>query len=298
MGLERITTVLVAASAQAPADPYDLTDLATVKDELEIAESDESNDAFLQRAITASSTLIQSYCSRSFAVEALQEAIYLQQDPYPYQVPGGVDALQLSRWPIALPAIIPFSGNTHGSILVDGIASTKGILPGTLIFAADGSLPTGTQVKTVNPTSLILSNPASSTGTVSFTTGLQVVQTLSVGNLQTLVFGTDFAVDAKRGWLIRLNGWTGVAVRWESIPVTVQYSAGFPTIPGDLVEACLRLITARFKAKTRDPMLLEQSQGGTLGVQRFWVGSQPGQTGALPPEIESMIDAYRVPVAA
>ncbi len=307
MAVEIITTVTAPATATAPAGPYDLTTLAIVHDELNIPTADTSNDAFLSRAITQASAAVAKYCGRVFQVEGLTDLIYIQQDPYPYQVPGGVYPLQLSRWPLV--------------------------------------------------------------GTIE-----SVLQTIAAGVTQTLNLGTDFTIDAERGWLIRLNQFTGVSTAWEAMPVTVSYQAGYTRsvvnesgtipaaspytvtvaqaasfaadegvlyaasltpltavasapgpgeysvgdtgvytfnvadegkgvlfsyeyeyLPDDLVDACLRLVTARFKGRARDPMLMEQ-QTQDLGTQRFWVGSAPGQNGALPPEIEALIDQYRVPV--
>ena len=76
--------------------------------------------------------------------------------------------------------------------------------------------------------------------------------------------------------------------------VTITY--GQTKIPDDVVDAALRLVTMRFKQKGRDPMLMSQSQPN-LGDKRWWVGSVPGQNGALPPEIKGLLEgAYRVPV--
>lgn len=298
MAVEVITTVLVAATSTPPAGPYDLTDLNTVHDELSVKDGDTSNDAFLSRAITQSSIAIANYCNRVFQVEAVQDQIFIQQDPFPWQVPGGVYPLQLSRWPLVNSTPVSFTGNTHGTEDVDGIASTAGITAGALVFAADGSIPAGTTVATVSANSITLSQPASSSETgLSLTVGLQVVQTLAAGDTQTLVYGTDFTVDPVRGWLIRLNSWTGVSEKWESEPVTVQYQGGYADIPDDLVDACLRLVTARFTARGRDPMIVERSQP-TLGSTRYWVGPTPGQKGAFAPEILSLIEHYRVPVTA
>lgn len=297
MAVEIISTVLVAATAISPAGPYDLTSLAEAKDELSIPTTDVSNDARLSRYITQASASIANYCNRVFAIETIQDQIFIQQDAYPYQVPGGVYALQLARWPLVNTAVVPFSGNTHGTTTVDGIASTAGLTAGMLVFAADGSLPAGTQILgTPGANSLTLTNAATSSETaLSFTTGVQVIQTLSVGDTQTLVYGTDFTIDAAKGWLIRLNSWTGVSTRWEAEPVMVQYQAGYAPIPSDLDDAVLRLITLRFRGKGRDPMLVEQTQG-PMGTQRYWVGNTPGQRGQFPPEIESLLQTYRVPV--
>lgn len=300
MAVEIITTVLVAATGTPPAGPYDLTDLDTVHDELSIADDDSSNDPFLQRAISQSSIAIKNYCNRVFQVEVVQDQIYIQQDPYPYQVPGGVFPLQLSRWPLVDSTPISFTGNTHGSILVDGIASTAGMEEGDLVFAADGSIPHGTEIESViGPNSINLTAAASSSTTgLAMNIGLQVIQTLSVGVTQTLVYGKDFTIDADKGWLIRLNPFTAIAQQWEAVPAMVQYQAGYAEIPDDLVDAALRMVTGRFRARGRDPVLMARDQGANVGTERYWVGGMKGQIGSIPPEVVGIIDQYRVPVVA
>lgn len=296
MSIEVITSVLIAASANAPAGAYDLTDLATVHDELSLPTAAVDNDPFLSRAITQASAVIASYCKRVFAIEALQDLIYIQQDPYPWQTPGGVYPLQLTRWPIINSAVVGFTGNTHGNTTVDGIASTSGITAGALVFAIDGSIPPGTTVASVAGSSITLSESAStSVMGQSLNTGLQVIQTLSTNETQTLVYGTDYTVDPKYGWLIRLDEFTSNSVKWEAEPVQVQYQAGYAPIPSDLQDACLRLVTARYKARGRDPMLVSRDQPDRIGSERYWVGQLVGQNGALPPEIEAMVEIYRVP---
>jgi hypothetical protein len=318
MSVEIITSILVPAqpgtteAAGTPPGPYDLTDLATAKDELAISVT--TSDGFIQRAITQSSTAINSYASRVFQVETVSDLCEIEQDPYPYQTPGNTDPLQLSRFPIVSVASA-----------IQTLATTYGGSPATY----------------------------------------------------TMVEGFDFTVDLSRGWLIRLNPFTGVETTWESLPVTVTYTAGYtaivyqeaqsvpaspgpytisvndgdaialdngvlyassgqaltvttgtpstgeysvnlatgtytfatgdqgaavlisylyPQIPPDIEDACLRLVTQRYQARGRDPSMISRSQPG-LGEQRWWFGMAPGQKGNLPPEIAALVDPYRVPVS-
>jgi len=53
------------------------------------------------------------------------------------------------------------------------------------------------------------------------------VQTLSDGTTNTLVQGTDFTLDAARGWLYRLDSEGRISWSWEPQILTVQYSAGY-----------------------------------------------------------------------
>jgi hypothetical protein len=105
MGMKRISTLIT------PATTYDLVTLEAVKIELELKDADTSKDAWLAGVISEVSGTIQRYCNRSprdvnegsFPVEKVQDLFFPERDPYPYQVPGGADPLQLSRWPISTP---------------------------------------------------------------------------------------------------------------------------------------------------------------------------------------------------
>jgi len=91
--LQIVTTVLVAAS------DYDLVTLDDVKAELSVTGVD--SDAQLGRYISAASAAAAQYCNRVFVRETVKDVIDIEQDPYRWQVPGGSDALNLSRYPVA-----------------------------------------------------------------------------------------------------------------------------------------------------------------------------------------------------
>lgn len=126
---------------------------------------------------------------------------------------------------------------------------------------------------------------AITSATVTDGTGAQTV----------LVAGTDYTLDATRGWLVRLSAASGTPTGWYQSITTVTYSAGYATIPDDLVEATLRVVTQRFSGRGRDPLLKSQSQPG-LGDQTYWVGSAPGVKGIFTEEICGLIDAYALPL--
>jgi gp6-like head-tail connector protein len=93
-------TVTVISTVTVEAGDTSLATLEEIKTELKIDPADTSNDTWLTRSIGQVSRSIAQYCNRKFALETLSDTIFVQQDPYPYQTPGGVFALQLSRWPI------------------------------------------------------------------------------------------------------------------------------------------------------------------------------------------------------
>ncbi|MDE3017032.1 MAG: hypothetical protein KGI29_08975 [Pseudomonadota bacterium] len=227
MPIRIISTVLTAASS------YDLTTLENIKDDLAIPGTDTSSDATLARFITEQSALVAQYCNRVFPIETVQDVIYPDRDPYPYQVTGMLSELQLSRWPL-----------------------------------------------------------------VSVTT---VTDTVAVNTSNTLVAGTDFVIDADRGWLTKTDPNTGYPTGWSPDQYTIQYTAGYfeagsGSPPPDLEMAVLRLVTARFKARGRDPFLRGQGEPG-VGQEQYWIGALPGQTGPFPPDIAAVLEKYRMPLA-
>lgn len=88
----------ISTTVTQAATTYDLVTLAVVADDLGI--TDNTLNRFLQRSISMASAAIAKYCNNKFAVESLTDTIFLDQDPYPYQTPGGAKPLLLSRWPV------------------------------------------------------------------------------------------------------------------------------------------------------------------------------------------------------
>lgn len=294
MTVTPITTVLIAAAAPAaPAVLYDLTDLATVHDELKIPTNDTSNDGWLGRAITQASTAIRLFCKQPFQIETISDLLYIQQDPYPYQTPGGVSPLQLTRFPVANVTTVATSAATQsGNVLP--FADTSGATVDQPI--SGDNIPPACTIAAVTPdVSVQLSAPigAAIAAGALITFGLSVNQTIAEGLIQSMTLNEDYALDAANGHLIRLDPFTGVGTTWEALPVTAIYSAGYATVPADVVDAALRLITERFHGRGRDPYLRSLEQPGS-GTRTWWVGGPP-KTGNLPLEIQGILETYRVP---
>jgi len=121
-----------------------------------------------------------------------------------------------------------------------------------------------------------------------------VIQTQDDGTTVTMVADTDYKRDDPHGWLYRLDSDLRLAPRWEPFPVAVTYQAGYASVPVDVAEAAIRLVTARFAARKRDPLLKVQDQPG-VGRQEYWIGAPPMQ-GNMPAEIAAILDNYRVPL--
>ena len=90
--MKSILSVLTASKS------IDLAKLSTVRDELSV--KDRASDATLQRYITQASAAIGNYCNRVFGQQDYQEVVWATRDDYPFLIPGGLDKVQLSRWPV------------------------------------------------------------------------------------------------------------------------------------------------------------------------------------------------------
>jgi hypothetical protein len=101
-----ITTVTVLAST------YDLTLLATLKEELNVSSS--TDDKYMGRVITETSRFAMQSCNRVFAVETLTDVIELDESRLDgWDVQQG-SIVQLSRWPVtAIQSLVErdFAGN-------------------------------------------------------------------------------------------------------------------------------------------------------------------------------------------
>lgn len=131
MGYNVISVVSTTASS------YDLTTLEMVKSELNIDDADAETvdtsaaedarrarrDAWLKSAITQCSMAISNYCNRVFAVETLTDICLIEQDAYPYQVPGGVRALQLSRFPVCSVVSVVQAASATQTVSLSAAAS-------------------------------------------------------------------------------------------------------------------------------------------------------------------------------
>ena len=214
MDLQTISTVI------ASAGNYDLTTLTNVKAELSITSS--ADDETLQRYITSASKAIANFCDRVFQVETVKDEFWPVREDHSFQVSGGIETIQLSRWPVVSVATI-----TENSV--------------------------------------------------------------------DLTDGTDFRVNPKNGSLLRLNG-VKYPVRWRSWPIAITYDAGYAPIPSDVEDAAIRLVKARYVAKSRDPFLKQENIPGVREVT-YWIAT--GDDAAnLPPDIADILDNYRVPVMA
>ena len=241
--------------------------------------------------------------NRVFAQETVEDIIYPARDAYPFQVPGGIPRLQLSRWPVATArvcisltaavaagaTILPLVSQTGlaGGMPVGGVGTADVLAGATLIQTVntDGTITLTWPIKDALAVGAVLwAGPV-----IRITDPANVVRTLDPAHA--------YAIDARPGQVVRMDKFTGYPSLWYPLKTTVTYQGGFASIPFDVVDAALRLLTQRAASRDRDPMLKSRDQPG-LGTETFWVGSVPGVRGAFPSEIAALLDPYRVPVIA
>jgi len=309
MGYSCVTTVL------SPAASYALTDLATVHSELSIPIADTSEDAWLTRAIAQVSWGIGSYIKRVLAPETVSDAFDIEQDPYPYQTPGGFPQLQLSRWPVlGLVSVIqtltppgwkdgaPTPGTYQtlyagrdfrldpktGRILRlnrwTGVGTMWEALPVTVVYTAGyGALVVETDtVPSAAPYQITVSQAATYSCTQSAAYASGDALTLASANPAQGQFSVTQGVYA-----------FNAADAGQALTLTYATAA----IPADIVDATLQLITARYAAWGRDPALIQEDIPN-VGTKRWWFGGEPGQKGPFPPDVAAILDTYRMPTIA
>jgi uncharacterized phiE125 gp8 family phage protein len=114
-------------------------------------------------------------------------------------------------------------------------------------------------------------------------------------NAVVLVQDTDFKIDPANGQLIRLDI-NGYPKPWPSYPIVVVYVGGFATIPVDVQDAVIRMVTSRWASKGRDKNLRQENVPGV--IERTWWISTGSDSGNMSPDISDILDNYRVPVLA
>ena len=119
-----ITTVITPAASML------LTDLATVKNELQITST--ADDRFLDRLIAVASAAIQSYCNRIFAPQTIEDQMWFARDSWPRVVRDDIAPLELSNWPtIAINSVVE---------TIVGVATTLVLGTDFLLDAEHGQL--------------------------------------------------------------------------------------------------------------------------------------------------------------
>lgn len=297
MGFFVATTVLAAANS------HDLTDLVTAKDELGLRAANTANDGWVSRAISQVSRMIGSYTKRTFAPELVQDNFDIQQDAYPYQTPGGFAQLNLTRWPV---------------IAVQSV--TQVLAPGTVQALTEG---VDFQVN-ADTGQLLRLNPFAGTGSIweavpviatyigGYGSAVSEIRTVPASTPYTVTvsghasFSCDRVVSYTDGTaLTRVNG-AAAPGQYSVSAGTYTFNAAdagqhltigyaIAAVPDDLTECCLRMVTARYRGKDRDPSLIQRDTPG-VGTERWWFGSVPGQKGIFPPDIAGMLEPYCMPV--
>jgi hypothetical protein len=105
----------------------------------------------------------------------------------------------------------------------------------------------------------------------------------------------DYLVNSSNGQLTRVNSGL-LPSRWLELGVTVVYSSGYATVPADLEDAVIRMVTQRYSAKGRDATLKSEEIPGVRSAQ-YWIATGE-EAGAITPDVADLLDRYRSIVVA
>lgn len=135
---------------------------------------------------------------------------------------------------------------------------------------------------------------ATDTAGVLQLSGFPIVDVTSVvEDTTTLVKDTDFLVDAANGQLLRLNG-SGDRRSWIMRPITATYSRGYATIPPSLVDVATRMVKNRWNMRGRDMYLRSENIPGVREAT-WWIATG-NEAGNFPPDVEDILENFRVPI--
>lgn len=296
MGYSIFTTVLASAATK------DLSDLITVKEELKITSS--TDDGWLGKAISQTSAAIAGYCKRLFVPQLVQDLFDLDQDPYPYQTPGGFPALVLSCSPvIALLSVVQSPAPGQANILTEGADFRVDQETGRLLrlnkwtggvtaweaYPVTVQYAGGCGTETVEAHSVPSGSPY--TTQVSGTFGCDISVTDAAGAMLARVK----VAPAAGQYSVASDGTYTFAAADAGKALTIAYAS--PSVPADVTACVVQMVNARWSARGRDPTLVQRDMPNQ-GMERWWVGGQPGQDGPFPPDIAATLDAWRQPVIA
>jgi hypothetical protein len=208
----------VTTQVLVPASSYDLTTLATVKDELNLTVPD--NDLTIGRWITAASFDIRAYCGRTFQLETVQDTFYPDRDPQPQVLWGGVKPLQLTRWPLVnvpnIAGIAPPTAPVLSVVAGGSRAATKYFATVTYLTSL-GETPASAEAVIYCPANYLLAVASPAADSQGLATGWNVYAGLTSGS-ETLQNGSPVAIGT--GWTEPTSGLVSGVSSPASIAVT------------------------------------------------------------------------------
>lgn len=111
---------------------------------------------------------------------------------------------------------------------------------------------------------------------------------------ELLVVDDDYLVNSPNGQLTRVND--GNQACWPGLAMTVVYSSGYATVPADLEDAVIRMVTKRYSAKGRDASLRQENIPGVREAT-YWIATGD-EAGNITPDVADILEGYRVLVVA
>lgn len=102
---------------------------------------------------------------------------------------------------------------------------------------------------------------------------------------------TQWELDPPTGRVLRFSSTSGLPMNWRSREITFEYTGGYAEIPDDLQEACSLTVWDRYNSRTQNRNIKSKFVDGVDRIEYF----EP-KLSAFLPEVEEILDFYRVPV--
>lgn len=114
-----------------------------------------------------------------------------------------------------------------------------------------------------------------------------------------VVVSDNYRIDAEAGMLLYLenDGYRGCWTFSKSAEIiyvggyTMPGEVAQPTLPPALQAACVELVSSYWFARGRDSLVRQETVDGA-GSTTYWIGAV-GESGSLPPSVESKIAPYK-----
>ncbi len=104
----------------------------------------------------------------------------------------------------------------------------------------------------------------------------------------TTMASTDYEFQGPSGAVARLV--SDYLTFWSPGKITIEYTAGFSTVPAEIRAAAKRLVASMYSDHGRDPNLKRERVDG-IGEQEFWVGTKAAEF--FPQEVKDLLDPFK-----
>src|SRR5580700_1762808 len=283
---------------------------------LGIPTGDQTEAARIAIIMQSVNDAIEHWCDRKFCQKTYLSDFYSGT---------GTSWLLLRQRPVT--AYMVTGTTVVGSPIITGLANPYGQAPnyGLIVGMPVNSpyFPPGTTVLTVGTTTVTVRQSATGAGTQPISVGMAIwcdqngfwgagnqFDPAPFASATQLFEGQDYNLSRDQpdgsslsGMVYSQDGWW--PANFEYTPgrispllisglgnILVQYTAGYPQVPGDVLYALYKQVAAERNSKNTGQLLTSESRSDTTGSNSYGVGGRT-KVGFLTPEVTGILGAYR-----